>query len=198
MSLKDKYCIAGVATPRFGRVPGVSALGFTVEAAQLAMSDAGLDKKDVDAVLCKYPPSGFQGLWAHKVSQALGIQPKIAATIDQAGASNIGLVQYAMMAIDAGLITTAVCAYGDNPVSGPPGTYRVARGTDSAYGLIGQPPAYAMIAQRHMIEYGTTTQQLGAVAVSTRAWASRNPNAHMRDPITIEDHQNSRYVAWPL
>ncbi|MFC1935362.1 thiolase family protein [Chloroflexota bacterium] len=198
MSLKDKYCIVGAATTRFGRVPGVSALRFTAEAAQLAINDAGLSKEDIDAVLCKYPPSGFQGLWAHKVSQALGIQPKIAATIDQAGASNIGLVQYAMMAIDAGLITTAVCAYGDNPISGPPGTYGRSRGTDAAYGLIGQPPAYAMIAQRHMIEYGTTSRQLGAVAVATRAWASKNPNAHMRDPITIEDHQNSRYVAWPL
>ena len=198
MSLKDKYCIVGAATTKFGRVPGVSALAFTVEAAQLAIEDAGLKKEDVDAVLCKYPPTGFQGLWAHKVSEALGIQPKIAATIDQAGASNIGLVQYAMMAIDAGLITTAVCAYGDNPLSGVPGTYGRARGTNSAYGLIGAPTGYAMIAQRHMIEYGTTSQQLGAVAVATRAWATRNPNAHMREPIAIEDHQNSRYVAWPL
>ena len=99
MSLKDKHAIVGAATTRFGKVPGVSALAFTVEAAQLALADAGLAKDSVDAVLCKYPPSGFQGLWAHKVSEALGIQPKIAATIDQAGATNIGLVQYAMMAI---------------------------------------------------------------------------------------------------
>ena len=63
MSLKDKYCIAGVATTKFGRVPGVSALAFTTEAAQLAIEDAGLEKSDIDAVLCKYPPSNFQGLW---------------------------------------------------------------------------------------------------------------------------------------
>ena len=55
-----------------------------------------------------------------------------------------------------------------------------------------------MIAQRHMTEFGTTSEQLGEVAVSTRAWASKNPNAHKRDPITLEDHQASRYVTWPL
>jgi acetyl-CoA acetyltransferase len=198
MSLKDKYCIVGAATTRFGRVPGVTALDFTVQAAKLAVDDAGVRKEEIDAVLCKYPPTGFQSLWAHKVSQALGIQPKIAATIDQAGATNIGLVQYAMMAIDAGLITTAVCCYGDNPLSGPPGTYGRPRGSDAAFGLFGAPSGYAMIAQRHMIEYGTTSRQLGAVAVATRSWACLNPNAHRREPITIEDHQNSRYVAHPL
>ena len=55
MSLKDKYCIVGAATTKFGRVPGVSPLQFTVEAARLAIEDAGLEKGDVDAVLCKYP-----------------------------------------------------------------------------------------------------------------------------------------------
>lgn len=198
MSLKDKYCIAGVATTKFGRVPGVSALAFTTEAAQLAIEDAGLEKSDIDAVLCKYPPSNFQGLWAHKVSETLGIQPKIAATIDQAGASNIGLVQYAMMAIEAGLITTAVCCYGDNPLSGPPGTYSRVQGTASAYGMFGAPSGYAMIAQRHMTEFGTTSEQLGHMAVSTRGWASKNPNAHRQEPMTIEDHQQSRYVSEPL
>jgi acetyl-CoA acetyltransferase len=196
--LKDKYCIVGAATTAFGRVPGRTALDFTVEAAKLAVEDAGLNKADIDAVLCKYPPTAFQSLWAHKVSQALGLQPKIAATIDQAGATNIGLVQYAVMAIDAGLITTAVCAYGDNPLSGPPGTYGRPRGSDAAFGLFGAPSGYAMITQRHMIEYGTSSRQLGAVAVATRAWAALNPNAHKREPITLEDHQRSRYVVWPL
>ena len=198
MSLKDKYSIVGAATTKFGKVPGVSALAITVEAAQLAMDDAGLKKQDVDAVLCKYSPSGFQSLWAHKVSEALGVQPKIAATIDQAGATDIGLVQYAMMAIEAGLIETAVCAYGDNPLSGPPGTYSRARGSDVAYGTFDAPSGYAMIAQRHMIEFGTTSDQFGHVAVSTRSWASKNPNAHKRDPLTIADHQASRYMAKPL
>ena len=199
MSLKDKYCIVGAATTKFGRVPGVSPLQFTVEAAKLAIEDAGLEKERRRRRPLQVPPDRLQGpLGTHKVSQALGIQPVIAATIDQAGATNLGLVQYAMMAIDAGLITTAVCCYGDNPLSGNPGTYGRPVGTDAAYGMIGAPGGYAMIAQRHMTEFGTTSEQLGAVAVSTRGWASKNPNAHKRDPLTLEDHQASRYVTWPL
>ncbi len=55
-----------------------------------------------------------------------------------------------------------------------------------------------MITLRHMHEYGTSSRQLGAVAVSTRKWASMNPNAQMQTPMTIEYHQNSRWVTWPL
>ncbi|MFN3973867.1 MAG: thiolase C-terminal domain-containing protein [Dehalococcoidia bacterium] len=196
--LRDKYCIVGAATTRFGKIPGVSALGWTVEAARLALEDAGIDKSEVDAVLCKYPPTGFQSLWAHKVAQALGIQPPVCATIDQAGATNIGLVQYAMLMIEAGLCHVAVCCYGDNPASGPPGTYARARGIEAAMGWFGVIPGYAMIAQRHMIEFGTTHEHLAAVAISNRKWASKNPNAHMREPITLEDYHNSRWVCWPF
>jgi acetyl-CoA acetyltransferase len=57
---------------------------------------------------------------------------------------------------------------------------------------------YAMAARRHMQKFGTTSEQLGAVAVAERAWASRNPIAQMRDPITIADHQQSRWIAEPL
>ncbi len=198
MGLKDKYAIAGAATTRFGRLPGSTAVGLTVEAAKLAIEDSGIDKSEIDCVLAKYPRTGFVSLYAHQIAQHLGIMPAIAAEIDNAGATNATLVQYAMMAIDAGMIKTAVCCYGDNPVTGVIGTYGRARGNDAAYGLFGAPAGYAMITLRHMHEFGTTSRQLGAVAVSTRKWASMNPFAQMRTPITIEDHQNSRYVTWPL
>lgn len=197
-NLRNKYCIPGVSTTQFGRVPGVSPLGFTVEAARLAIEDAGMQMGDVDAVLCKYPPTSFESLWSHKVAQALGIQPKVCATIDQAGATNIGLVQYAMMCIEAGLCSVAVCCYGDNPLSGPPGTYGRARGNEVAYGWFGIIPGYALIAQRHMYEYGTTHEQLAAVAISSRRWANMNPNAHKQELITMEDYHNSRWVVWPF
>jgi acetyl-CoA acetyltransferase len=198
MSLKDKYAIAGAATTRWGRLPGSTAIGLTVEAAKLAIEDSGIDKNEIDCVLAKYPRTGFVDMYAHKIAQHLGIMPTIAAEIDNAGATNATLVQYAMMAIDAGLIKSAVCCYGDNPITGASGTYGRGRGNDAAYGLFGAPSGYAMITLRHMHEFGTTSRQLGAVAVATRRWASMNPNAQMRMPITLEDHQNSRWVAWPL
>ena len=103
-----------------------------------------------------------------------------------------------MMAMDAGMIRAAVCCYGDNPVTAARDTYGQGRGNDAAYGFFGAAAGYAMITLRHMHEFGTTSRQMGAVAVSTRQWASMNPNAQMRTPITVEDHQSSRWVAWPL
>ncbi len=198
MSLKDKYAIVGAANTRFGELPGSTALGLTVEAAKLAIEDSGIDKNEIDCVLTKFPRTGFIDLFAHKISQHLGIVPTIAAEIDNAGATNATLIQYAAMAVDAGMIEAAVCCYGDNPVSATPGTYARGGGTNAAYGLFGAAAGYALITQRHMHEFGTTSRQLGAVAVSTRKWATMNPNAQMQKPITIEDHQNSRYIAWPL
>ncbi|MFC1823440.1 thiolase family protein [Thermodesulfobacteriota bacterium] len=198
MSIKDKYCIVGAATTKFGRLPGMTALNLTAQAAKMAIEDAGLKKNEVDAVFCKYQTSGFRHQWAHKVAESLGIQPKMAATVDQAGATNVGLVQYAVASIEAGLIDTAVCCYGDNPLTGSPATYAGFRGSDAAFGYFGAAPGYAMIAQRHMIEFGTTSRQLGAVAAATRTWASMNPDAQKRDLITIDDHQRSRYITWPL
>ncbi len=199
MSLKDKYCIVGVGMTKVGRVPGVNSYGHNLEAIKYAIEDAGLDKMEVDGVLTKAPTSGFTMLYSAKIAQLLGINPKVTLTIDAAGATNAMMVQYAMMAIDAGLCNTVVCSYGDNPRSGPPGTYARARGSDAAYGMFGAPSGYALIAQRYMREYGTTSRQLGAIAVACRKNACLNPNAQMYDrPMTIEDHQNSRLVVEPL
>ena len=67
-----------------------------------------------------------------------------------------------------------------------------------ASGYIGANPRYAMAARRHMLTYGTTSEQFGAVAVQQRNWATMNPMAQFREPITIEDHQSSRWIADPL
>ena len=76
--------------------------------------------------------------------------------------------------------------------------YQLAMGTDAAYGMFGVAGSYAMIARRYMHEYGVTSRQFGAVSVAFRRHASLNPLAQMRNPITIEDHQNSRWVVEPL
>jgi len=199
MSLKDKYCIAGVGMSKVGRVPGITSYGFNLEAIKYAIEDAGLDKGEVDGILTKAPTSGFIMLYSAKISQLLGISPKVTLTIDAAGATNAMMVQYAMMAIDTGLCNTVVCSYGDNPLSGPAGTYARGRGSDAAYGMFGAPSGYALVAQRHMQEYGTTSRQLGAIAVACRKHACLNPDAQMFGrPMTIDDHQNSRFVVEPL
>jgi len=197
-SLRGKYAIVGVGNTRYGKVPGISALSHNIDAIAMAIEDSGISKSEVDAVLTKAPSSDFQMLWSAKVSQALGIVPKVTATLDQAGASNIGLIGYAMMSMEMGMCTTAVISYGDNPVTGKRAFYNRPRGEEAAYGFFGAPLAYAMAARRHMIEFGTTSEQLGHVAVNARHNASMNPNAQFQNPITLEEHQASRFVAEPF
>src|SRR5581483_7151394 len=72
------------------------------------------------------------------------------------------------------------------------------RDLSQPFGQVGAPAQYALLARRHMHEYGTTSEQFGAIAVACRKHASLNPNASYRTPITIEDHQNSRMIAEPF
>ncbi|MCK9486766.1 MAG: thiolase family protein [Dehalococcoidia bacterium] len=196
--LKHRYCIVGVGNTPYGRNPGLSQMAHNVLAIRAALEDAGLSTSDVDGVLTKTPTSTFPGLWSTRVAEALRVVPRVTATIDQAGASNIGLIQFAIGAIEAGQASVVVCSYGDNPATGSRSTYAKPRGEAAAAGLFGAPSAYAMAARRHMAMYGTTHEQLGNVAIAHRYHASLNPNAHFQEPISMEDYQNSRWLAEPF
>lgn len=195
---KNRYCIVGVGNTRYGRNPGLSQLGHNVKAIRAAAEDAGLDISEIDGVMTKAPTSTFPMLWGQRVAEALNIVPRVAGTIDQAGASNISLIQYAITAIELGQASVVACVYGDNPATGSRATYSRPRGADAFVGLFGAPLGYATVARRHMYKYGTTHEQLGNVAVAHRHHASMNPNAHFQDPITIEDYHNSRWLAEPF
>lgn len=197
-SFKDKYCIVGVGNTRYGRLPGSTAVSLTVEAVRNAIADCGIDKSEIDGVLTKYPTSNFQGLFSARVAEALGIVPRVTATIDQAGASNIGLIGYAMWCIETGQCNVAVCTYGDNPLTGNRAAYSRPRGENAAYGFFGAPSGYAMVAQRYRYEYGLKDEQLGAVAITFRKHAALNENAQYRKPLTMEEYLNARYVAEPF
>jgi acetyl-CoA acetyltransferase len=195
---RNRYCIVGVGNTAYGKLPGWSHVALNVEAIKRALDDAGLNKDDVDGVLTKAPTSDFQMLYSARVAQALGISPGVTATIDQAGASNIGLIWYAMSVIDAGMAEVVVCSYGDNPLTGSRAAYRRIAGDEAAYGLMGAPAGYALITRRYMAEFGLKPEQLAAVAIACRKHAALNPNAQFRDPITLEDYFNSRFVVEPL
>src|SRR5437667_248116 len=94
----------GGVVPRLRSAPAVKS----------AIEDCGMAKGEIDAVLTKYPTSSFQSLFSARLSQALGIEPRVTATLDQAGASNIGLIAYAVLCMEAGLCQAAVVTYGDN------------------------------------------------------------------------------------
>lgn len=195
---RGKYVIAGIGNTAFGSLPGRSTFSLNVEACRNALEDAGVDKDAVDGLFVKYPTSGFESMYAQKLAERLGVMPKVGGVWDQAGASPASMVGFAVMSIEAGLCEVALVTFADNPKSGTRSAYEHSHGPYEAYGWMGVPAGYAMIARRHMYEYGTTSEQLAAIAVTCRTHGAANPAAQLRKPITIEDHQTSKWIVEPL
>ncbi|GAB2666141.1 thiolase [Gordonia jinhuaensis] len=197
--------ISGLGMTEMGKVYGPTAEDFAVEAIDLAVADAGVSLADVDGLLVN---PGMSGGVDMRLARRLGLRDLRMSTTMQAFGSSAGvMVGYATMAIEAGVASTVVCVFADAPLA--PG-----RSSSSAYtgrrrpqgfdGLLAAAgfgtvnTSYALAAQRHMQTYGTTSEQLGAIAVAQRGWAQGNPLAQMREPITAADHQASRLIADPL
>ena len=197
-NLRNRYCIVGVGNTAYGKNPGVSQVAHNILAIRSALEDAGLEAKQLDGILTKAPTSTFPMLWGPKIAEALRVQPKVTGTIDQAGASNIGLIQYAVSAIELGQAEYIAISYGDNPRTGTRASYARPRGEDALAGLFGAPSSYAMVAKRHMYEYGTTPEQLANVAIAHRTHASMNPGAQFQELFTLEEYLASRWVAEPF
>ncbi|GLZ48310.1 hypothetical protein Acsp06_44950 [Actinomycetospora sp. NBRC 106375] len=199
--------IAGLGMTETGKVYGRSAADFAAEAVTAAVADAGLGLADVDGLLVN---PGIGGGLDLRLAKALGLGDlALAAQVQSFGASAAVMVQTAALAIAAGAADVVACVFADAPLREDRGagaayadpTIRRRPGLEgipAAAGLVGPTPHYALAARRHMDHYGTTSEQFGAVAVSTRAWAARNPRAQMREAITVADHQASRWIVEPL
>ncbi|HET8912077.1 MAG TPA: acetyl-CoA acetyltransferase [Ktedonobacteraceae bacterium] len=195
-----KAAIIGVAESDLGRTPDKTVLQLQTQAARAALEEAGLGFKDVDALFSA-------GNWAWStnlmLAEYLGIQPRYTDTTNIGGSSFEAHVAHAVAGIEAGLFEVALITYGstqrsDRSRGRSSPFYKLTEQYEGPFGLPTPVGAYALAAMRHMHEYGTTSEQLAEVAVATRKWASLNEKALMRDPITIEDVLNSRWIAEPL
>jgi len=211
--MKPHTAIAGLGITKQGKVYDHNHMGFAVEAVQLALADAGLERGDLDGVLLNPGLSwGDAPMGSFQLQQAMGLRNlRLSATMNAGGATAAGMIQYAAGAIAAGTCSTVACVFSDAPLKPPKpkgdgkggggsaGAYGFARGLDAAYGQFGINAMYAMVAQRHMHLYGTTNDHFGAVAVAQRRWANRNPAAQLHDtPMTLEDYHRSRWVVEPF
>ena len=187
-NLSGKAVIAGIGATKFGALPGRGTISLNVEAIRRALEDAGVEKDAVDALWVKCPTSKFELMYGQKIAEATGLQPKIGGVWDQGGASNIMMITYATMAIEAGQCDVAVVTFADNPKTGSAASYSRPRGDDALYGWFATLSSYAMIARRHMGELGTTRETLGAVAVASRRHGAQNPNAQLRKPLTLDEY----------
>ena len=196
--MRGRVVIAGIGHTAYGRLPGRSPTSLNVEAVRAALEDAGIGKDAVDGLFVKFPTSTFEFMNGQTVAEALGIQPRIGGVWDQGGAANIAMIGFAAMAIEHGQCEVAVVTFADNPKSGTRQAYEKAWGHDEIYGWFGVAPGYAMIARRHMGQYGTTSDQLGAIAVACRGHGAANPHAQLRQPLTLDQYRAARMIASPL
>ena len=196
--MQERVVIAGVGHTDFGKLEGRSTISMNVEAVRKALEDAGVEKSSVDGLFVKFPTSSWEMMYGQKLAESLGIVPRIGGVWDQGGAANSSMIGYAYMAIEAGQCEVAVVCFADNPKTGSRSAYEKAWGDDDVYGWFGTPSGYAMIARRHMQEFGTKSSQLGAIAVACRRHGAANPKAQLRKPLTIEEYQASRLIVAPL
>jgi len=186
--MRGRYVIAGIGQTAFGALPGRSTFSMHAEAVRNALDDCGIGKDEVDALLVKGPTSAPELMYGQKLAEALGIQPRVGGVWDQGGAANASLIAYAAMAIEHGQCEVAVVTFADNPKSGSRAAYGKAKGDGALFGWFGTPAQYAMIARRHMGEFGTSAEALGAVAVAARRHGAANPRAQLRKPISMDEY----------
>ncbi len=193
--------IAGAATSDYPYLPDMSEGAVHAQAAERALADAGLTFDDVDG----YASAGYFPLYSVAMSEYLGIRPMWLDETNIGGASFEVHLEHAARAIEAGDCDVVLISYGSIQLSsmgrqiggGGGGSVVAPQTWDTLWGnsLVG---GYALAAQRHMHQYGTTSEQLAEVAVTMRRHAGFNPLAQYRDPLTVDDVLGSKLVADPL
>jgi len=206
--------ISGIGKSRIGRRLGADPLGLMVDAAIAAIEDAGLSREDIDGI-STYPGGGYESSQGHNgggvftLEDTLRLRPRwFSSGLEVSGQS--GSVVNAMLAVSAGLCRHVLCVRGvwastfsdlqrkGEIVSGGSRhvggemSWRLPYGAFSAANWIG------MLAGRHMAAFGTTKEQLGAIAINARANAAHNPDAVYREPLSMDDYLSARLVTTPF
>lgn len=203
-ALKNKTAIVGVGESDIGKVPNLSGLGLNAQASKRALADAGLKVSDIDGLLTAYSFTEPYTMLGSSLCEYMGLQPSLCASMVAGGASPGIMLRHAAQAIAMGLANTVLVCAGENRATGLGRDAAVAMLTQVGHPQFEQPYGgsipgyYAMVARRYMHTYGTTREQLAAVAVNTRAHAVLHPNAQMRTPITVEEVLSSKPIADPL
>lgn len=207
-TIAGKAAIAGIGATDFSKESGRSELRLAAEAVTAALDDAGLTPADVDGLVSFTMDTNTE----IAVARASGIgELSFFSRIHYGGGAAAATVQQAAMAVATGVAEVVVCYRAFNERSGMRfGQVNSAlvqqvnsSGTDNAFsyphGLSTPAGFVAMVAQRYMHDYGATSEDFGRIAVADRAHAANNPAAFFYEkPITLAEHQASRFIAEPL
>ena len=203
-SLRGKVAIVGVADTEVGVLPGRTPMEMGVEAALAAIADAGLEKGDIDGLVTCNAMAQPMMYHAEATAEYLQIFPRYCMAAGAGGGTTFSIIHHAASAIATGMADVVVVTMADAMRSGLTRDQAMMVQASTGHPEFEQPygptvPAYyALIAQAHMAEFGTTQEQFAGIAVACRAHAARNPAAQMRDLISVEDVLESRMIADPL
>jgi len=193
--------IAGIGQTEFAKNIGRPERSIALEAIAAALADAGLAPEEVDGLV----RFDMETTTEVEIARNLGIgNLRFFGEVAYGGGAGCATVWHAAMAVACGRAEVVVCWRARNRGSGGrpwAGTGNRVGGDSqwsAPFGLVRPADQIAMLARRHMHEYGTTSEHFGAVAVACRAHAVRNPAALMRTPMSLADHQASRLIAEPL
>ncbi|HYI85913.1 MAG TPA: thiolase domain-containing protein [Burkholderiales bacterium] len=202
MTIKGKACIAGAFEHPTRKAPDKSTAQLHAEVANGALADAGLDRKEVDGYFCA---GDAPGLGALSMLDYLGLKVRHMDTTETGGSSYLVHVAHAAQAIAAGRCNVALITLAGRPRSeGSSGTQPRNYGASAPDAAFEVPYGgatvnmYAMVAMRHMHEFGTTSEQLAWIKVAASHHAQHNPNAMLRDVVTVKDVLDSPMIADPL
>ncbi|MGH3517012.1 MAG: lipid-transfer protein [Haloechinothrix sp.] len=208
MTLSGKAAIVGIGATEFSKDSGRSELRLAAEAVRAALGDAGLQPSDVDGLVSFTMDTSAE----IAIARELGIDElTFFSRIHYGGGAAAATVQQAAMAVATG-VAGVVVAYrafnersGDRfgQVSAAAAQQVNSSGVDNSFhypmGIATPAATVAMLARRYMHDYGASSEDFGRIAVADRKHAATNPNAwFFEQPITLADHQASRWVAEPL
>jgi acetyl-CoA acetyltransferase len=208
VSFSGSTAVAGIGATEFSKQSGRSELQLAAEAVSAALDDAGLTPSDVDG-LVTYTQDANDEI---AVAREVGIGDlSFFSRVHYGGGAACGTVLHAAMAVATGVAETVVCyrafnersgrRFGqpDARIGGEPSSQGLEMSWHVPYGLMTPAAWVAMFAQRYMHAYGVTSEDFGRVAVAMRRHASTNPAAWFyQRPITLEEHQASRWIVEPL
>jgi acetyl-CoA C-acetyltransferase len=203
MSIKGKAYVMGAFEHPTRKAPDKSVAQLHVECARGALEDAGLTKDDIDGYFCAGDAPGFGAM---SMADYMGLRNlRHMDSTETGGSSYILHVGHAAEAIAAGKCSVALITLAGKPLTtqggggGRPGNFAAAPESafEMPYGGTTH-NQYAMCATRHMHEFGTTSEQLAWIKVAASHHAQYNPNAFLKDVVTVEEVLASPMIATPL
>jgi acetyl-CoA acetyltransferase len=204
LPIKDKTAIAGIGWSAFSKNSGTTVLNLAAEASLMAINDAGLKPTDIDGIVTYYWRPDTIG--PRDMAEAMGIERVNFELLTQGGGGwASAAVMSAALAVYSGVCKNVLVYRAMNGRSQRRPTRAAAGGGaegpmqfTSPYGNMHAAASFGHYATAHMARFGTSTLDFAHLAVTQRKHASLNKKAMMRELITIDDHQNSRWVVYPF